>query len=85
MMSARTVRMTALLLAVAALVTWVSTGANRGWTKTSVPKKTVDEVTGIVGEVYEERFVPGVDFLGAAALVCAILFGASFLFPKKQT
>jgi len=77
--------MTALLLAVAALVTWVSTGANRGWTKTSVPKKTVDEVTGIVGEVYEERFVPGVDFLGAAALVCAILFGASFLFPKKQT
>ena len=84
-MSAKTVRMTALFLAVAALVTWFGTGANRGWTKTSVPKKTVDEVTGIVGEVYEQRFVPGVDFLGAAALVCAILFGASFLFPKRRT
>jgi hypothetical protein len=82
-MSAKTVRMTALFLAVAALVTWFSTGANRGWTKTSVPKKIVDEVTGIVGEIYETRFVPGVDFLAAAALVCTILFGASFLFPKK--
>jgi len=77
--------MTALFLAIAALLTWFWTGANRGWTKTSVPKKTVDEVTGIVGEVYEERFLPGVDFLGATALVCGILFGGSFLFPKKQT
>jgi hypothetical protein len=85
MMSAKIVRMTALFLAVAALVIWFSTGANRGWTKTCVPKKTVDEVTGIVGEVYEQCFVPGVDFLGAAALVCAVLFGASFLFRKKQT
>ena len=84
-MSAKTVRLIALFLGIAALVTWFSTGANRGWTKTSVPRKTVDEVTGIVGEVYEDHFVPGIDFLGAAALVCAILFGASFLFPKKQS
>ncbi len=84
-MSAKTVRLIALFLGITALLAWFTTGANRGWTKTSVPKKTVDEVTGIVGEIYEPHFVPGVDFLGATALVCTILFGLSFLLPKKQT
>ena len=69
---------------VAAAAWWLATGANRGWTKTSVPKKTVDPVTEIEGITYESRFVPGVDFLAAAALGAALLAGTSFLFSKKQ-
>ena len=64
---------------------WLATGANRGWTKTSVPKKTLDEVAGIVGITYEKRFVPGVDFLALAGVGAIALAGVSFLFRNKQT
>ena len=73
----------ALILALAAAILWAALGANRGWTKTSVPVKTLDEVTGIEGVTYEKRFVPGVDFLGAALLGAGVLAGISFLFRTK--
>ena len=38
-------RWTSLVVVLAAAVLWLSAGANRGWTKTSVPNGTVDEVT----------------------------------------
>ena len=63
---------------------WLATGANRGWTKTSVPKKTLDEVTGIEGVTYEKRFVPGLDFLGTAAIGAGMLAGVSFLFRNNK-
>lgn len=63
---------------------WLFAGANRGWTKTSVPVKTLDEVTGIEGVTYERRFVPGVDFLGAAATGAGLLLGVSFLVRSKR-
>ncbi len=69
----------ALAVALAATGWWLAMGANRGWTKTSIPKKIVDEVTGIEGMVYEQRFVPGLDFLGAAWLGAGVLAGASRL------
>jgi hypothetical protein len=78
-------RILALVLALAAAGTWLATGGNRGWTKTSVPVKTVDEVTGLEGISYERRFVPGLDFLGAAVLGASLLAGGSFLFRNKQT
>ena len=59
----------------AAGVTWLATGANRGWTKTSVPVKTLDEVAGIEGISYQKKFLPGVDFLGAAFGGAALLVG----------
>ena len=65
------------------MILWAALGANRGWTKTSVPVKTLDEVTGIEGVTYEKRFVPGVDFLGAALLGAGVLAGISFLFRTK--
>jgi hypothetical protein len=43
----KTLRILALVLALAAAGTWLATGGNRGWTKTSVPVRTVDEVTGL--------------------------------------
>lgn len=73
----------AVLAAVAALGTWVATGAHRGWTQTSVAVKTVDEVTGIEGVRYEPRFVMGVELLGAALGGAAALGGLALLFQKK--
>jgi hypothetical protein len=83
-MSKKVLRTLAWLLLVAALALWVATGANRGWTKTSVPVKRTDEVTGITVDDYQKRFVPGIDFLGAALLASGILAGVSFLFSAKQ-
>ena len=81
----RRIQILALLVAAAAVLAWVTTGANRGWTKTSVPVKTLDEVTGIEGITYRQQFVPGVDFLGAALLGAGVLAGASLFFRKKPT
>lgn len=81
----RTLQILALLVVLAAGATWLATGANRGWTKTSVAVKTLDEVTGIEGITYQKKFLPGVDFLGAAFGGAALLAGASFFFRKPKT
>ena len=75
----------ALLVALAAAATWLATGANRGFTKTSVAVKTLDEVTGIEGITYQKKFQPGVDFLGAAFGGTVLLAGASLFFRKPKT
>ena len=80
----KALRIAAMVVALGSVVFWVAAGANRGWTKTSVPQKVVDEVTGIEGVSYEKHFVPGVDFLGAALLGAGVLAGASFLFRTKS-
>ncbi|MGA2663106.1 MAG: hypothetical protein ABSH34_36980 [Verrucomicrobiota bacterium] len=81
----RTLRILALVVAVAAVSVWLATGANRGWTRTSAPVKTVDRVTGIEGIEYRKQFVPGVDFLTGSLMGAAFLGGASLLFRDKAT
>lgn len=71
-------------LAVGVLLIWAALGANGGWTKTSVPRTVLDEVTGIEAITYEARFVPGLDFVGAGLLGAAALIGVSLVFRKKQ-
>jgi hypothetical protein len=83
-MSKTVLRAFSALLLLAAIALWLATGANRGWTKTTVPVKKTDEVTGITVDDYQKRFVPGVDFLGAALLGSVLLAGASFLFRNHQ-
>lgn len=78
----RMLRIFALVLLLAAGLTWLATGANRGWTRTSVPVKTLDAVTGIEGIEYHKQFVPGLDFLCGALLGAGLLAGTSFLFRK---
>jgi hypothetical protein len=75
----------AVLVLLAAGTTWLATGASRGWTKTSVMVKTLDPVTGIEGISYQKKFLPGVDFLGAAFGGAAMLAGASLFFRKPKT
>ena len=79
----RAIRIIALVLVVGSVVFWSTKGANRGWTKTSVPIKAVDEF-GMEEIKYEKRFVPGIDFLAGAVGVSAVLFGISFFFRNKN-
>ena len=79
----RLFRILAGVIAVATVGLWLAAGAHRGWTKTSVPIKSVDEVTGLEGITYERRFVPGLDFLGGALLGAGLLAGVSLLFRNK--
>ena len=79
----KTLRAIAWIIAVGAVAVWAATGANRGWTRTLVEKRTLDEVTGIEGITHEKRFQPGIDFLGAAFGIAIVLAGAS-LFLRKQ-
>ena len=79
----RVLQLLALAAAIGAVAFWAGTGAHRGWTKTSVPIRTPDEVTGLEGITYEKRFVPGLDFLGCALLGAGILAGVALLFRNK--
>ncbi len=74
----------ALVIALGGSATWLTTGAHRGWSQTSVPTMQVDEVTGIATPVYEDRFVAGMDFLGAALLIAGVLAISSFLIRKSK-
>jgi hypothetical protein len=74
----------ALVIASAAVLLWFVLGAHIGWSKTSVPVRTVDEVTGIEAITYERRFVPGIDFLGAAVVGAGLLAAASVIFPRHK-
>lgn len=62
---------------------WLSAGAHRGWTKTSVPVKSIDEITGIEGITYKRQFVPGLDLLGSSLLAASVLASASLIFSRK--
>jgi len=81
----RILQLFAVLMLLVAGTTWLATGANRGWTKTSVMVKTPDPVTGIDGITYQKQFLPGVDILAAALGGAALLVGASFFFRKTTT
>ena len=81
----RVLKLLALLVLLAAGATWLVTGANRGWTKTSVAVKTLDPVTEIEGITYQKKFLPGVDFLGATLGGAVLLAGASLFFRKPKT
>ena len=79
----RSLRILALVAALAAVSVWLATGASRGWTRTSAPVKTLDPVTGIEGIEYRKQFVPGLDFLAGALLGAAMLGGVSLFFGNK--
>jgi hypothetical protein len=83
----RSLQLLALLFLLGTAGTWLATGANRGWTKTSLPVKTLDQITGIEGISYQPMFLPGVDFLGAGVFAALVLGGASLFFrniPKPK-
>jgi len=76
-------RVAAILLALTVLAVWFFGGPNYGWTKTSVPHKVKDPVTELEVDVYENRFVPGIDFLGAGLAAAGLMAVGSFFFRKR--
>jgi hypothetical protein len=79
------------ILAVGALLTllvsigyWLAMGAHRGWSQNRVPVSQTDEVTGVAFTTYENRFVPGIDVLGAGVALAAFFFALSFIFRSPQ-
>lgn len=76
-------RILAIVVALAFAGTWFSLGANTGWTKTSVPVTEVDEITGIESQTWEDKFIPGIEFLGAGLFGALVLGGGSLFFRKR--
>lgn len=67
------------LLALFVVCFWAAKGYNPGWTKNQVRVDKLDEITGIVYPTYEDRFVPGVDYLSAGIFAGLVLFSVTFL------
>jgi hypothetical protein len=81
----RALRILAPVVLTAAVGFWAAGGAHPGWTVNNIAHETNDPVTGLTGVTYEKGFIPGWDFLAAAALLAGILAGLSFLFANKKT
>ena len=81
---AKLLRILAIVIMFSALGFWVWTGMHIGFSKDRVAIERVDPITEIEYVEYEERFVMGIEYLGAALAVSLLLFGASYLIPKKN-
>jgi len=79
-----TLRLVAAFCLVFGIVYWSGKGAHIGWSMDRVPTAQVDEITGIEFITYEERFVPGIEWLGGAVGLAVLSFGLSFFFRNKE-
>ena len=76
-------QLSAALIALATVGTWLATGAHRGWTQNQIPVTVVDDVTGIEATQYRDGFVAGVDVLGLGLGAAAIL-GIAAVFAARR-
>jgi len=74
---------TSALLALGTTTFWALKGAHTGWSQTSVKTEQLDDITGLSFPVYQDKFVPGVDFLLAAFVVAGLLAVVALFFRKK--
>ena len=63
---------------------WLVTGADKGWTKTSVVIMKTDPVTELRYPDSEKRFIAGVDFLAVGLGLAALLGGSSMIGRRKN-
>jgi hypothetical protein len=75
-------RMLAAFLALFCFAFWAAAGWNQGWTKTQIPVKQVDEVTGIEFVTYRQHFMPGVELLSLGLFLCVVLAVITFIRRK---
>ena len=80
----KALRILAWAFALGSLGFWAEKGANRGWTRTNIKHESPDPVTGLSGVTYEKGFIPGLDFLGGAALAAGIMAGVSRLIKNNK-
>ncbi|HLP07142.1 MAG TPA: hypothetical protein VK178_03190 [Opitutaceae bacterium] len=81
----RLLRLSSVLLVVAALLWWGAAGARLGWWQTRVGVERTDEFTGLTVVEWQERFVPGVETPLVGLLLGGALFAGSFLFRRKAS
>ena len=84
-----TLRLAALVIGCSGLVLWLVGGLHMGWSKSTETRTEIDEVTGLEYPVTENKYVLGVELLGATLAVSGGLFGLSLAFrnptrPDKQ-
>jgi hypothetical protein len=77
----RALQILAGLIAVAVVSVWFVKGAStRWWTQNRVQVMTPDPVTEIEAPVWQEKFLPGLDFLGGGlGLATALAFASRFI------
>lgn len=74
-----------IVLLVVAVGFWISTGSHTGFSKNRVEVTKLDPITEIEYIEYEDRFIMGVEYLGAAAVAASVLFGLSFFFGRSKS
>lgn len=62
---------------------WAAKGYHTGWTQNRVPVSQVDPITEIEFTTFEDRFVPGVDYLGGGIFVGVVVFAVTFI-PRRS-
>ena len=77
-------RLAALGVLTVTLALWFFGGPNLGWTKTSVAVPFKDDITGIDAVRWEQRFLPGLDFLAGGLVTSAVLLAISFAGRKPS-
>lgn len=80
----RALQILAVMLAVATLSVWLAKGANTKFTKNRIQVKTVDPITEIEQVEWQDKFLPGLDFLGGGLGVAGALLGGSLFLRKSN-
>ncbi|TLD70751.1 hypothetical protein FEM03_10600 [Phragmitibacter flavus] len=73
------------LIATGSTLFWFLKGAHLGWTRTTVQVDKYDEILELTYPTFEDRFLPGIDFLAAALIASLVLFSISLFILKKPT
>jgi hypothetical protein len=74
----------AVVLAVLTASFWAVKGAHTGWTQNKQQVKTLDPITEIEQIEWQDKFLPGVDFLAVGLGLAGALLVGSF-FCRNQT
>lgn len=80
----RALQILAVVLAVATLSVWLAKGANTKFTKNRIQVKTVDPITEIEQVEWQDKFLPGLDFLGGGLITAGALFVGSLFIRKSN-
>ncbi len=75
-------RLAALVIGCSGLILWLVGGLHMGWSKSTETRTEIDEVTGLEYPVTENRYVFGVELLGATMAVSGWLLAQSLAFRK---
>ncbi|MCH2381322.1 MAG: hypothetical protein MK290_01275 [Pedosphaera sp.] len=75
-------RLAALVIGCSGLILWLVGGLHMGWSKSTETRTEIDEVTGLEYPVTENKYVLGVELLGATLAVSGGLLGLSLAFRK---